>query len=436
MATGVNKKERVHPEDIITPRLDLFDPPLPLNNVEVKLEYKRKASLKSILSPAKFNFSKFNKIEFINCSGIKANSFVFSDNLFALKDLVQNGTKVDLIYIDPPYGTGLEFVSRSLEPAYRDNLGTAAYIEYMRRRLILMREILSEEGSIYVHIGHQMLAYMKILLDEIFGSNNFRNIITRRKCSSKNYTKKQYLNLNDYVLFYSKTSNYKWNQPGAEPSDEWVLKEYPKEDKKGRYKLVPIHAPGVRNGKTGEKWREMSPPTGKHWQYIPEKLEEFDLKGEIHWSKNGNPRRKVYFNNDKKLPLSDYWHDYRDAHHQSVKITGYPTEKNFEMLKMIVEASSQPGDIVFDPFCGSGTTLHAAAVLNRQWIGVDQSITAANAVIKRLLLGILPMGDYVQKNTKKIKIKPDLINSDFDFIIDNYLLNQYKKEIDEIIDIF
>ena len=110
-----------------------------------------------------------------------------------------------------------------------------------------------------------------------FGADNFRNLITRRKCSSKNFTSKQYANINDFILFYTKGRNYTWNQPGVEAEDDWVLKEYPKTDDIGRrYKLVPIHAPGTRNGETGQPWRDMVPPPGKHWQYAPSKLEELD----------------------------------------------------------------------------------------------------------------------------------------------------------------
>lgn len=437
MATGINKNEKRGKDANLAIRSELLDIPLPASDSEVKLSYNGKASLESILQPVNLNFLKCNKNEFISISNIKPNSFVLADNFYALHDLIKNNTKATLIYIDPPYCTGLEFHSRSLEHAYKDNLGTATYIEYMRRRLILMSEILSDDGSIYVHIGHQMLAYMKVLMDEIFGDKNFRNIITRRKCSSKNYTQKQYTNLNDYILFYSKSSNYKWNQPGTSPDEEWIKKEYPKEDSKGRYKLVPIHAPGIRNGETGKEWKGMLPPPGKHWQYVPEKLDEFDKKGEIHWSKNGNPRRKVYFKDDKKLALSDYWTDFRDAHHQSIKITGYPTEKNLEMLKMIINASSNPGDIVVDPFCGSGTTLHAAKALNRKWIGIDQSFTAAKTVVTRLVKGLSPMGDYVNVESNGATYKQTVLQFkselNFDFIVDNHLLEDYKEDICKIV---
>jgi len=246
-------------------------------------------------------------------------------------------------------------------------------------------------------------------------------------------------------LFYSKTKSYKWNMPGIVPSKEWITKEYPKTDNKGRYKLVPIHAPGVRNGATGEAWRGMMPPPGKHWQMTPSKLEQVDARGEMHWSKNGNPRRKVYLTEDKEVPLTDYWDSYRDAHHQSIKITGYPTEKNLEMLKKIILASSDEGDLVLDPFCGSGTTLHAANDLSRSWIGIDQSFTAISSSLDRLRNGLRPMGDYVaspenpitepQKPGRSRRAISESMKhqaAKFKFFVDSEVFEKHRKEILEL----
>lgn len=115
---------------------------------------------------------------------------IYSDNCNALYNLIKNNIKVNLIYIDPPYCTGEKFISRNLEQAYNDDLSLEEYIDFMRKRLILLKEVLSDNGSIYVHIGYQMVAYIKILMDEIFGISNFKNIITRKKCSSKKLYKK------------------------------------------------------------------------------------------------------------------------------------------------------------------------------------------------------------------------------------------------------
>ena len=438
MATGINTHEKLSEDAIIAARPHLDPYPLPTDNAPVKIEYAGKLPEKTILQTITTDYCSISEKGKLNSGNIDLNSFVLSDNFFALHHLIQTGKKATLIYLDPPYGTGMEFQSRDLEHSYKDTMGYAAYIEFMRRRFILIRELLTEDGSLYVHIGHQMLAQLKAVLDEVFGIKNFRNIITRRKCSSKNFTKHQYSNIHDYILFYTKSSSYKWNQPGLTPDEEWINKEYTKADKKGRYKLVPVHAPGTRRGETGGLWKGMMPPPGKHWQYIPSKLDDFDAAGEIHWSKNGNPRRKVYLEKDKKVTMTDYWDMFRDAHHQSIMITGYPTEKNLDMLKLIVSASSDENDLVIDPFCGSGTTLQAALELNRNWIGIDQSFSAAKATIKRLRYGLKPMGDYV--DVKK-EVSPGLFDlngmtahapCDFNFYADSWLAESYPDKLLEL----
>lgn len=441
MATGISKHEQLSLDAISASDFCDEHSPLPPPEAGVGLSYENKAGLDKIITPASRSYVQVGADQDVSpaTGEFPDNSFVLDDNFFALNDFLRTSRKATLFYLDPPYGTGLDFQSRNLEHAYKDSMGQAEYVEFMRRRLILMRECLTEEGSIYVHIGHQMLAHLKVVMDEIFGADNFRNLITRRKCSSKNFTSKQYANLNDFILFYSKGRNYTWNQPAVDAEDDWILKEYPKTDRFGRrYKLVPIHAPGTRNGETGKPWRDMMPPPGKHWQYVPEKLEELDRQGDIHWSKNGNPRRKVYWTADKKRPMTDYWDQFRDAHHQSIQITGYPTEKNLDMVKMIVGASSNPGDLVIDPFCGSGTTIQAARDQGRRFIGMDASFTAAKATMRRMRHGLEAMGDYVK--AKPSESAPELplpaverpVAQQCSFYTDSRLYEAYRGAIDEI----
>lgn len=236
-------------------------------------------------------------------------------------------------------------------------------------------------------------------MDEIFGKSNFRNWITRRKSSHKNYTRKQYGNIADYILFYTKSDHYVWNRPIESWTDERAAKEYTQiEEGTGRrYKKVPIHAPGVRNGATGGPWRGMLPPPGKHWQYTPDKLDEMDARGEIYWSPNGNPRRKIYLDASEGVPIQDIWYEFRDAQNQNARITGYPTEKNPAMLGLIIGASSNPDDLVLDCFAGSGTTLAEAHKLGRRWLGVDNSPEALTTMLRRFAFGAMPMGDFVKK---------------------------------------
>lgn len=329
-----------------------------------------------------------------------------ADNIDVLNELLNDKDvcgKVTLIYIDPPYNTGGAFETRDFKHAYDDNFTFQGYLSFMRKRLELMHRLLSREGSIYVHLDSNMVFHVKVMMDEIFGMQNFKGMITRKKCKSKNFTRKTYGNISDYILFYSKSEDTVWNRPYEEWSEEKIEKEYPyiEESTGRRYKKVPIHAPGTRNGATGEPWRGMMPPEGKHWQFTPDKLDEMDARGEIYWSSNGNPRRKVYLDQSNGVPVQDIWLDYLDVNNQNTLITGYPTEKNIDMLKRIIETSSRPGDIVLDCFAGSGTTLVAAEELGRQWIGVDIGDEAILTIKDRFKNGSKPMGDYVKKKTKQ-----------------------------------
>ena len=437
MATGITRREQ-HSLDALSavdPREDRV--PLPTDDATITLSYPNRASIEEIVREFPHCFVELRGTKQYPIGRVPDNAFVLGDNLVVLNALIAEGKKGTLFYLDPPYRTGFSFQSRNLEHAYNDKMGHVAYLEFMRRRFALMRECMSDDGSIYVHIGHRMLGHVKVLMDEIFGSDNFRNLITRRKCSSKNFTRRQYPNLNDYLLFYTKTRRYKWNQPRVEPAQQWIEREYPKKDSVGRrFKLVPIHAPGTRNGATGQPWRGISPPPGKHWQHIPSTLDEFDRRGEIHWSRNGNPRRKVYWTGDRKPAITDYWSDYRDAHHQSVKVTGYPTEKNLAMLKMIVSASSDPDDLVVDPFCGSGTTLDAASDLGRKYLGIDASFEAAKATLRRMRRGMERMGDYVNGQTTPLPRSLPFVDcysqSACRFVSVAHVLNTHKTEIEQI----
>lgn len=326
-----------------------------------------------------------------------------ADNLDILKQLTHDTEicgHVNLVYIDPPYNTGTIFETRDLKYAYHDNFTTDGYLSFMKERLLLLHKLLADNGSIYVHLDSNMLFHVKILMDTIWGNQNFRGMITRKKCKSKNCTSKSYGNISDYILFYTKTNNPIWNRPYEEWNDEKILKEYPyiEENTGRRYKKVPCHAPGIRNGETGKPWRGIMPPQGKHWQYPPDTLDELDAKGEIYWSANGNPRRKVYLDNSKGIPVQDIWLDFLDVNNQNTLITGYPTEKNIDMLKRIIEASSNEGDLVLDCFAGSGTTLAAAEQLGRQWIGIDIGDEAIATIQKRFIEGTKPMKGYTAKN--------------------------------------
>jgi len=315
------------------------------------------------------------------------------DGLSMLKQDPEVSGKVSLIYIDPPFGTKQIFtftderfasISRvnGGRIAYTDSLTGKAYLRFVGDRLSLIRDLMAENGCIYFHIDIKMGHYIKVLMDEIFGQDNFINDISRVKCNPKNFSRKGYGNMKDMILLYSKTRNYIWN----EPRQKIELKEndfrFKSMDADGRfYTTTPLHAPGeTANGATGKKWRGIAPPPGRHWRYPPEVLDELDTRGLIEWSSTGNPRKKIYAEDVLKagVKVQDVW-VFKDPQNPR-----YPTEKNLEMLKMIVRASSNIGDIVLDAFCGSGTTLVAAQQLGRKWIGLDSSEEAMAICKERL----------------------------------------------------
>ena len=425
MATGISKNKWDGHHKIIS-RENLVN-----IDAEYVIEYKGKID-KRVLLKAKPE-SNYTITIFNNSS----NSLYFGDNIDVLKHLIHsqklNG-KVKLIYIDPPYGTNSVFHSRDNKNSYSDTLVGAKYLEFLRRRLILLQELLSNGGSIYLHLDNNMVFQAKLLLDEVFGAKNFRGFITRKKCSNKNSTRKTYGNISDYILFYSKTDKYTWNRAVEPWSEEKIKKEYSTIDPitKRRFKKVPIHAPGIRNGETGKEWRGMLPPEGKHWQYTPAKLEELDKNGEIYWSANGNPRRKVFLDTSEGIPVQDIWLELQDSLNQNIKITGYPTEKNPDLLKRIIKSSSNENDIVLDCFAGSGTTLGVAKELNRNWVGIDNSYEAIDHIMKRFIEGTKEMGDYVEKKNND-SIVLTLFESlsqynitrklDFNFFVDNDYLD-------------
>ena len=318
------------------------------------------------------------------------NLFYAGDNLVGLRLIAEMGIPVDLVYIDPPFATNNEFliddhrantISASGRPAYSDTVRGNDYLDALRQRLNALHDVMSPTGSIYVHIDVKMEHHVRLLLDDVFGPENFRNSITRIKCNPKNFDRFSYGNVKDTILFYSASPGQITWHPQREPlSDNEVARLYPHTDSAGRrYTTTPLHAPGVTaNGPTGQPWRGMDPPPGRHWRYAPAKLDELDAAGLIAWSGAGNPRKIRYASEAAgKLP-QDVWL-YKDPQRPA-----YPTQKNTNMLERIILTSSNPGDTVLDCYAGSGSTLLTAARLGRRFIGMDNA-PAAQGVIERRL---------------------------------------------------
>jgi|SRR3989339_68560 len=348
--------------------------------MNMKLHYQNKRTEKEI-------FNNIPDLELIQKNKSDSdNLLINSDNLIALKQLITKFDltgKIDLVYIDPPFATNNTFTISEGRAntisniangtiAYKDKLKGAEFIEFLRERLVLLKLLLSDKGSIYLHTDYKIGHYVKIIMDEIFGLENYRNDIGRIKCNPKNFNRKGYGNIKDLILFYSKTDNFIWNEPKIQYTDEDRTKLFSKIDKDGRYyTTIPLHAPGeTQNGNTSKPFKGIYPPKGRHWRTNIKILEKWDAEGIIEWSETGNPRKKIFFEEQEGKRIQDIW-EFKDPQYPV-----YPTEKNSDLLDIIIKTSSNESSIVLDCFCGSGTTLKAAHKNGRAWIGIDQSSEA------------------------------------------------------------
>jgi DNA modification methylase len=327
-----------------------------------------------------------------------SNMLILGDNLQVLRQLLRlkddgylrnaDGTDgVRLCYIDPPFASQREFTGSRNEKAYIDRVAGAEFVEHLRRRLILIRELLADDGSIYVHLDLKKGHYIKVILDEIFGEQNFRSEISRVKCNPKNFDQAAFGNVHDLIFFYSKSrrspDTVTWNGGREQLAKVANTGANLKHTPDGRpYTTGALHAKGVRSGQTGRPWRGVAPPPGRHWAYVHEELDRLDAEGVVEWSSTGNPRLIQWRDEPRGKKLQDIWEDFKDP---GDRLARYPTEKNLDLLVTIVETSSREGDLVLDAFVGSGTTLEAATRLNRRWIGIDSGKFAIYVSQSRLL---------------------------------------------------
>ena len=318
-----------------------------------------------------------------------------------IKDKVKG--KVKLFYLDPPFATKGDFSSSGGEDSYADRVDRAEFIEALRERLIYMREQLSEDGSIYVHLDQKMSHYIKIVLDELFGQGGFTNEITWKRQSAHNDAGKCGV-IHETILFYAKTEKWIWNEVRMPISEDYIEQFFDQVDDSGnRYARGDLTAPGVTQaGDSGKPWRNVNvTEKGRHWaipeEYvlrykidpklsIQQKLDALDKAGVIHWPKKGVPRLKRFAAEVDGVSLQDVWTDIKIIHNQSSERLGYPTQKPEALLERIILASSNPGDLVVDIFGGSGTTAAVAEKLGRRWIVCDFGKHAIYTMQKRMCL--------------------------------------------------
>jgi adenine-specific DNA-methyltransferase len=333
-----------------------------------------------------------------------ANKLIWGDNLLVMGSLLKNFSgKIELIYIDPPFATGTDFsfvtevgdsgedLHRAQtvieEKAYRDTWGRglASYLAMIRDRFVLMHELLSDNGSIFVHLDETVMHYVKIVLDDVFGERAFRNDIVCRSTFS-HADANQFGSVHQNVLFYSKTQNYKFSPVYVPYEADYIDKYYRYKDPDGRRWLsCSLTGAGASGGQF--KWRGLSPPPGRHWAHTSDRLDELDANGKIYWTKNGIPRLKQYLDEMQGMPAPDVWWDKecQPLLTWTDEAVSYATQKPESLLRRIVNATTSKGDLVADFFCGSGTCLTVAEKLQRRWIGCDLGRWAIHVTRKRLL---------------------------------------------------
>jgi DNA modification methylase len=264
-----------------------------------------------------------------------------------------------------------------------------AYLIYMVQRLLHMKKLLAPTGSIYLHCDPTASHYIKVMMDGIFGHENFQNEIIWKRTSAHS-SAKRYGPVHDTILFYTVGPRFTWNPIYGEYDAQYVEAFYTHKDRDGRaWRRSDLTGAGIRHGETGQPWRGIDiTAKGRHWAYVPATLEEMDKTGKIHWPKKsgGMPMLKRFLDEQRGVPLQDVWTDIKPIHNVSAERLGYPTQKPVALLDRIIQASSNKGDVIFDPFCGCGTTIYSAVKNERTWIGCDIAILSIK-LVKEILTG-------------------------------------------------
>ncbi|MCD6328440.1 restriction endonuclease, partial [bacterium] len=240
-----------------------------------------------------------------------------------------------------------------------------------------------------LHCDPTASPHLRLLMDSVFGKENFRNEIVWKRTSAHSGATRICGRIHDVILFYTRSDDACWNHIYQEYDPAYIEIFFDHVDADGRrWKRMDLTAAGVtQHGPSGRPWRGIDvSKKGRHWAFSSEELDRLDAKGKIHWPKRegGMPRLKQYLDEMPGVPLQDIWTDIRPIHNLAKERLGYPTQKPEALLERIIKASSNEGDLVLDPFCGCGTTICAAQRLNRRWIGVDITHLAVTLMKYRL----------------------------------------------------
>ena len=345
-----------------------------------------------------------------------ANRTIFTgDNLDIMRGM--NSESVDLIYLDPPFNSNKNYSapvgSKAAGAAFKDTWtlsdldvawmglvadqepaiyklletarlthgkGMMSYLCMMAVRLLEMRRLLKDTGSIYLHCDPTASHYLKLLMDAIFGAAHFKNEVVWKRTSSHSDAIR-YGNVHDDLLVYVKSTNPTWNRTFQDYESDYVDRYYRYQDDDGRrWMSGDISAAGLQGGGYQYEWKGVT----RVWRVPQETMALLDAQGKVFYTKNGIPRRKRYLDEAQGIPTQDVWTDVQAIRSWHKEKIGYPTQKPLALLERIIKASSNEGDTVLDPFAGCATACVAAEMLGRQWIGIDISPKAVELVNYRL----------------------------------------------------
>jgi len=324
------------------------------------------------------------------------NMLIFGDNLQAMKTLLEmkkegklcnaDGTPgVRLVYIDPPFATKQEFRGTQDQKAYQDKVEGAAFLEFLRKRLIYLRELLSDDGSLFLHLDWRKGHHAKIVADEVFGENNFAGEIIWKR-STGHAQKQSFGIIHDTIYHYRRSAtSFVWN-PQFDPHEaKHIEKYYSNTDPDGRrYTLDNLTAEGPGPARMFFK-KLLEPPAGTHWRYSQDKIDKHSADGFIVMTAKDRPRFKRYLDSLEGRVISSIWMNLPAVNSQAAEDTRYPTQKPEILIDRIVKSSAQEGDLVLDAFAGSGTTLAVAEKRARRWIGLDCGKLAIYTIQNRML---------------------------------------------------
>ncbi|MHB9038620.1 MAG: DNA methyltransferase [Armatimonadota bacterium] len=371
------------------------------------------------------------------------NTLYYGDNLEVMRESIQDES-VDLIYLDPPFNSARDYnvlfkqakkdenqaqitaftdtwlwSKRHYEDFFDDPrnarlfdlmeslyrlLGQSeimAYIIMMAPRLLDLHRVLKPTGSLYLHCDPTASHYLKIVLDVVFGPTRFVNEITWKRSYGHGDSRRSMGRSHDTLFFYTKTSDYVLNRFYHAHDERYLESFFRHEDERGRYKLENLTSPNPRPNLTYSY--KGYPPPAKGWRVNLQKMEQLDAEGRLYFpsKQHGRIMKKVYLDELEGQPMTDVWTDIRLLSAHDAERLGYPTQKPIALLERIINASSNPGDVVFDPFCGCGTAVAAAEKLGRKWIGIDVTYIALDLMVNRLA------GDFNLKHGRDYDIKGD-----------------------------